>query len=513
MHRFRKSINLIYAAITSLFLMGCSTNAKVLSKDDGIIEVAILQMNDVYEISGVDGGKSGDLSRVATVYKSLKQQYPQSMMVLAGDFLNPSLVGTMRYNGERIRGKQIVEVLNSMDLDIVAFGNHEFDIPEEDLQKRINESTFEWLATNIQQVCGSKEYPFYQEIGGKKRFLPETKIMKFQDADGTTMNLGIFSAVINSNLVDFVHYYNADSMVALSIDDLKPSSDVIIGLTHLSVKEDIAIAEKHQNVPLIMGGHEHDHMYHQIGNSIVAKADANAKTVYIHVLKHNKSTGKTTVNSELKVIDESVERDPETAAIVDKWKGILEDQVKEIVADPYEVVFRAATALDGRESSLRYGQTNMGQLFAESILKASTKGAEAAFFNSGSVRIDDQLSGEVIALDIFRALPFGGMIYDVEMKGSLLRGVLRYSENNKGLGAHLQYEGIKLENTVWKVNGLEVDDERYYKLAITDFLLRGLDIPFLTESNGGIKSISKPVSADDARYDIRKAIISNLKTK
>ncbi len=44
------------------------------TKDDGKIEVVFLQVNDVYEIAPVAGGKEGGMARVAT----LKKQYLQS---------------------------------------------------------------------------------------------------------------------------------------------------------------------------------------------------------------------------------------------------------------------------------------------------------------------------------------------------------------------------------------------------------------------------------------------------
>ena len=54
-----------------------------------------------------------------------------------------------------------------------------------------------------------------------------------------------------------------------------------------------------------MGGHDHDNMREQIGNVVMAKADANAKTAYIHRITYNKVTGKVDVKSELKKIDDS----------------------------------------------------------------------------------------------------------------------------------------------------------------------------------------------------------------
>ena len=104
------------------------------------IEFTILQINDVYEISPLEGGKAGGLARVATVKKELLKENPNTIAAIAGDFLSPSLIGTLKQdNGEKIAGLQMVETLNAMGLDYATFGNHEFDLSDLDLlQKRIN---------------------------------------------------------------------------------------------------------------------------------------------------------------------------------------------------------------------------------------------------------------------------------------------------------------------------------------------------------------------------------------
>ena len=96
-------------------------------KDDGKIDFTFLQINDVYEISPIQGGEYGGMARVETVHKGLLEENKNTMLLLAGDFLNPSLIGTIKVDGERVRGKQMIEVLNAMNIDLVAFGNHEFD--------------------------------------------------------------------------------------------------------------------------------------------------------------------------------------------------------------------------------------------------------------------------------------------------------------------------------------------------------------------------------------------------
>src|SRR5258706_4907005 len=88
-------------------------------------EVVFLQMNDVYEIAPIQGGMYGGLARVAALKQNLLKENPYTFMVLSGDFISPSALGTSDYNGERINGAQMIEVLNVIGLNYATFGNHE----------------------------------------------------------------------------------------------------------------------------------------------------------------------------------------------------------------------------------------------------------------------------------------------------------------------------------------------------------------------------------------------------
>ncbi|WOC40238.1 metallophosphoesterase [Polaribacter sp. HL-MS24] len=115
------------------------------SNDDHKIDFTFLQVNDVYEIAPIQGWEYGGMARVETVHQELLEENPNTMLLMAGDFLNPSLLGTLKVDGARVRGRQMVEVMNAMNFDLVAFGNHEFDMSESDLQNRLNQSTFPGL--------------------------------------------------------------------------------------------------------------------------------------------------------------------------------------------------------------------------------------------------------------------------------------------------------------------------------------------------------------------------------
>lgn len=513
-----KKVSILIFAICTLIFFSCRTHQTALLQtptDDGKIEFVFLQVNDTYEIAPLGGGKIGGMARVATLKKQLLAKNPNTFVVHAGDFMNPSLMGTIKYEGNRLSGKQMVEAMNAVGFDLVAFGNHEFDIKEADLQKRLNESEFEYIATNLQQRCGDRLYPFYKQIGDQKHFYPETYTWEISDADGTQIKVGFFSATIDSNPKDYVVYEDAFAKASAANKKLKTTTDVVIGLTHLNIKDDLALAKAFQNVPLIMGGHDHDNMHHEVGKSVVTKADANAKTAYVHTLVFDKNTQKSTLKSELVHLDESIAFEPNTQAVVDKWNAVLKEKISEIVPNPNEVIHISEIPFDGRESTIRNKQSNLGDLITTAMLAASKAGADAAIMNGGSVRIDDQISGNITAVDIFRTMPFGGGIMEVEMTGVLLSKVLTEGVSKKGTGSYLQRKGLNFseKDKQWLIGGQPVEPKKKYTIALNDYLMRGKDISFLKEGAEGVLKIHRPNAKSklDFRNDIRVAVIEYLK--
>ena len=499
-----KSIKSILYILSVTILLSCS-------KDDGKIDFTFLQVNDVYEIAPIQGGKFGGMARVETVHQELLQENKNTMLVMAGDFLNPSLLGTVKYNGERIRGKQMIETMNAMNFDLVAFGNHEFDVSAKDLQKRLNESTFPWISANVLYKQGDSTSLFYKERTGKKEFVNKTFIKEFTDADGTTIKVGFLSVCIPSNPKAYVVYTDVFEATKRSYNELKKQVDVVIGLTHLKISQDKKILEMLPKIPLIMGGHEHTNMLVPVGSSNVAKADANAKTAYIHRISFDKKTNQAIVQSELKEINENIVADTKVGAIVDKWQSILKTKIKDIIANPDAIIYTAKVPLDARDTPIRSIQTNMGTLITKSMSFAFNDTVDCALVNGGSIRIDDELEGDISSVDIFRVLPYGGPILKVRIKGSLLKKVLDYGKTSAGTGAYLQRYKAEFKNDTWLVSGKSIKPNKTYNVAFSDYLLKGFDIPFLSDKNKDVLSIYNPKSSETAS-DIRKAVILYLKS-
>ena len=486
---------------------------------DGKVEWIFLQTNDVYEIAALSGGKKGGMARVATLKKDLLKENPNTYAIMSGDFVNPSVIGTLKYEGQGIKGKQMVEVMNAAGIDLVCFGNHEFDLDFVDLQKRINESNFEWISSNAFHAIGDGIEPFMQTKNGKPMPFPEYKIIEVNDgASGEKAKIGLWGVVLDFNKRDYIQYSDVFERSNSIIENiLKKQSDVIMGLTHLNVDDDKTLAAKNPSVSLIMGGHDHENSKHQIGKVLITKADANAITVYVHRCSYDLKTKQVTIKSKLVDINDKIAEDPTTAAIVKKWTDIADNAFKTAGFTPTDVVATLKEDLDGRSATIRTQQNNMGAAITKAMVATAKSPLDCAFFNSGSVRIDDWVRGTITQVDIIRILPYGGKLYELDITGAELHKVLTTGLENSGRGGYLQWYNIAHNPTdkSFKIKRAPLDDAKTYRIMVNDFLISGGEggFSYFTEKNPNVKNIDKPNAADtaDLRNDIRKAFIEYLK--
>ncbi|MEM9824591.1 MAG: 5'-nucleotidase C-terminal domain-containing protein, partial [Bacteroidota bacterium] len=375
----------------------------------------------------------------------------------------------------------------------------------------------DWLGANVLHRVGYQQVPFHKAVDDEVQPIQKTFIWEVVDEDGTAIKIGMFGAIVDSNPQDYVVYQDHTVEALEACQELALQTDVIVGLTHLDIEEDLKLAEKLPQVPLIMGGHDHHHMKHQVGNTIVAKADANAKSAYVHTLYYDKHTKRSRVSSRLIKIDDSFSPDPEVAVTVQKWNAILRNNIRKIFPQPNEIIYEANEPLDGRENKIRTEQTSMGKMFTKAMTAAAQTPVDCSIMNSGSVRIDDQLSGTITAFDIFRCLPYGGAIVEVEIKGHLLLKILQEGRAKKGKGAYLQKDKVRFsqQKQRWVIDNQIIDPAASYRVMITDYLLSGLDIVSLQEDSEGLLQINRPEVEDktDLRRDIRIAIINYLKNQ
>lgn len=456
-------------------------------------------MNDVYEIAPVEGGKAGGMARVATLRNQLLEENPHVITTLSGDFVSPSLIGTLTYQGQKIAGKQMVEVMNALGVDYVVPGNHEYDIKEDEHLKRIAESDFQWITTNCFHKVDGKIVPWEQN--GKP--FPDHVMYSIDGVD-----IAFFGSTVPFNKKEYVSYTDKYESVKATYEKLKDEAEVFIGITHLEEDMDDSLATYFvPELDLILGGHDHVNMKHQYGDVIMTKADANAKTVYVHRVSYNKATGKTTIQSELVSIDETIAEDPTVKKVVDKWVNNSNESMANMGYQPDEIVMVTKDTLDGRESSIRYKPTNYPIMTAESFLFVAPE-ADLAIFNSGSIRLDDILTGTITEYDILRSFPFGGGISLVDLQGDVVERVLETGTiTNIGIGGYLQLANAEKRNDGWYIKGEKLSASKTYKMALPQFVMGGgeANLEFLKNYQNQSQN---PDSFKEVKNDVRDIIMA-----
>lgn len=502
-----------------LLMAACSSTKNTTSSntDDGKIDIVFLQINDVYEIAPVAGGKEGGMARVATLKKQYYQKNRNTFLVMAGDFVSPSVYNSLKYNDKKIRGAQMIDCMNAAGMDFAIFGNHEFDITEAELQDRINESGFNWISTNTFHKTKNGVVPFERNSNGNKEPFQGRKIVNIHDADGTTAKIGLIGLTMNANKADYVSYADPFATAKLEYDALKDSVDVIIAITHQSEADDIELAKQLPGLAAILGGHEHSGIYDKQGNTIITKAQSNARTAYVVNLHINKKKRTAKADATSVNLNENVAIDSNTNLVVQQWKKIAEHNYASIGFDPKKELPYSGSPLDGRETETRNHPTNLTKLITTSMAYACPK-ADVVIFNSGSIRLDDILTPPITQYDIIRSLPFGGGIREADMKGSLLLQVLQAGLKNRNSGGFLQFSPVIYDDaaTSFLLNNKPIDSAAVYRVAVTEFLFSGKEtnLLFLNEKNPGVLKVYPAETAvSDGRSDVRLAVMRYLEKK
>ena len=70
-----------------------------------LTRITLLQLNDVYQTAALDKGANAGLARVATLRKKILAESPNTLFLLAGDTISPSVASTI------FKGKQIIAAI------------------------------------------------------------------------------------------------------------------------------------------------------------------------------------------------------------------------------------------------------------------------------------------------------------------------------------------------------------------------------------------------------------------
>jgi 5'-nucleotidase / UDP-sugar diphosphatase len=453
LHSWRRTI------LCLLIVVAAILSAAAQQKPECNVKVTLLQVNDVYQFAPVDNGRKGGIARVLTLKKTIQSENPNTLLLLAGDTISPSVESITH------KGAQMIEAWNAVGLDYATFGNHEFDFGPAVLTDRMKESRFAWLAANV--IDKKTGQPF----GGAQPFV----IREFSG-----VKIGIFGLVLpetktTSRPGDDVEFNDpcdtAKKMVALIHDR---GAKVVVALTHLSMREDKEVA-KCADIDVIIGGHEHTLLESAAGGAPIFKMTADARELGRIDLNITQDGKLDSIDWKVIPVTNETKEDPQFASVYQKYRGLLAALAKPIG--------RTTVALDARSAENRTRETNVGNLVTDAFRKATA--ADVALMNGGSVRADSIIGPGVITVrDVLSILPFKNKLVKIEVSGETLRAALehgvRRSAEDSQPGGFPQVSGLTFTFDASrlagsrvvdvKINGRPLEATRKYTLTTTTFI-------------------------------------------
>lgn len=465
-----------------LYIVGCAALPATAPAATSKHSLTFIHLNDTYRIDPVEDGHKGGFGRIATLIQQLQAEGRDVRILHAGDFLYPSL------ESQLWEGEQMVEALNFLDrmapLYVVP-GNHEFDPRNaESLISRFRESEFDWLADNMRFETGAADV--------------DTGLHTAFTFTSGSRTIGIFALTLhpddggnNRDYTPFDAGYvsRADSVIS-SLETA--GADLILGLTHLHLADDVEIAAlkaRHPRFMFIAGGHEHEPEFAAgtEGHAAVIKGASNARTIWrIDVEFVNEQP---IISAQKIEVDESIAIDESYREISDRWRAKL------LALIPFleSRVGEAAVPLDGREMAVRNAESNWGNFIADQMRSAfGDPPAELAFVNSGTLRIDDFIADDITFEDIGRTFGFSSYLRYMTISGNDFRDLLEAGYRGVGpsKGYFPQISGFRVCINRARPDGqrivqMQVADDAYdwheivatteYSLVAPDYIYRGGD--------------------------------------
>ncbi|MEI6747561.1 MAG: bifunctional UDP-sugar hydrolase/5'-nucleotidase [Bacteroidota bacterium] len=419
--------------------------------------IIILTTNDMH-------ARIDNFPKLAYLADSLRHQFKDVFLVSAGD----NFTGNPVVDQYPDKGYPMIDLMNRLGYNISAIGNHEFDLGQENLNKRIEQATFPFISCNID----AKGATFKQ---------PEPYIV-LKTADG--LRIAVLSIIqLGENGLPDSHpdklkgiHFEEGIGKALTYKYLKQQSDVFIALTHLGIEKDPDLAKQMGELDLIIGGHSHTVMERpmMVNGVMITQAGSGLKFVgkIILLVADGKLVGR---SFELINLNSIKGKDKIIQGLIDAYNS--NPALNEVIAT-------AAQTIEGEDA--------LGSLMTDAI--TDRLAVDFAFQNNGGIRISELTAGNILLKDIYKLDPFGNMVVKFNMNASEIKSLIG-SAYNREKTLDLQVSGMSYT--------LYVDSAKVLRdVVITDSFGQALDPA--KEYTVGINSYM----ASSYRFDHRDAGVS-----
>jgi len=426
--------------------------------------LVFLHTNDMHGQVLARGGNGG-LAQLATV---VRREQPD-LVLDGGDMFTGTMVSDEFY------GKPMIDIMNRIGYAAAALGNHEFDHGLQELKARLKEARFPMLSAN---VAGIEEIQPYTVL--------TVKGVRVGVIGLTVENLGQVTHPKNLKTITVTNVVDA---VRETLPKVRPLSDFVIVLAHLSLEEQLRVAKAFPEIRLIVAGHPHTARATQVGQTLIVEAGSSAQVV-----------GKVTIRLSGKVPDSL------TSEMI-PLRNVQPDPEIQAAIAPYEksVATRGAERLGEARAELRKSdsvESPLNNLVADALRESA--GTQIGLHNIGGIRAILN-RGAITRGAVFDVMPFHDTLVKMSLTGSQLKNLLGRRV--------LAVSGVRV---VWDVtrprpnllvsatltNGQPIMDSAVYTVVVNDFMAAGGD---------GLVELTQGTSIQDTGVLVRDAIASYVK--
>ncbi len=437
--------------------------------------LTILHTNDIHasfvphEAIWVKGNQKpliGGFKELVFAVDSIRKENSTILLLDAGDVMTGNPITELKYDGAM--GGALFEMMNRVGYDAWCPGNHDFDVSQDNLIRLTEIARFPTLCANI--VNDKGEYPVHNRA--------------FTILERNGLKIGIIG-VMSQALYTLVNQNNLVGIRVLSpvettqrwIDTLRGKTDLLIALTHEGVEDDSVLATNVTGLDVIVGGHSHTRLRKPkvVNGVLIVQTGSNCENLGILNLTVEKKKIIVSHGMLLPLWSRTDRPSTPLAEFVDSIQGVIDKQYSEVLATLKSDWVRTE------------GESSIGNFITDAQREAA--GADVAFMNVHGIR-KDVAAGPMTKRDLFEVLPFHNILTTFQLSGNQLRDAIAFHLRK---GTDVLTSGIscrwkrtpdgRVEIISLEVQGKQVDDERMYPCAASDFFVGeskhylGLEIP------------------------------------
>lgn len=424
------------------------------------VELTILHTNDTHdhlEPFDTKAGKDlGGVARRTTLFKQIKAQRPNTLVLDAGDVFQGTPIFTF------FEGEADFLAMDQAGYDAITVGNHDLDNGLANLQKQARHLRLPLLSANLIDRKNQLVFPPYHvfERGGIKV------------AVIGLLGRNAYEAIASDRRKD-VSIIEPAVVLKQLVPALRERADLVVVLSHIGHEEEVALAREVPGIDVIIGGHSHTKVDKPVavvnGDRTAIVCQAFQWGEYIGRVDLTVDAGRVqSYHGELVPVTNALAPDPVVQAIVTKYSS-------QLAAEMGKVVGKSNHEFDnGRKNA---GDTPLGNLVADCLREQGK--VDIGIMNSGGIRAGLP-KGDVTKGMVFSMLPFENRLVTFKAKGTVVQQIMDFAASRLGKNGTLQisgasFVGVNGKATEVKVGGKPLDLNKDYTLSTIDYLASGND--------------------------------------